>query len=159
MNRDDRNPALLQISRRCKWNSFNFCNMSRDLHLQYLRYLQHFACGDCPSHGKMAQTGASNPDGTDAIAANSATKPSRLPVEIRSACKDVSTNGSLAPVWNFTSGTKLPIAAAAICANCADSHSYHISHLSPHFSINYKLSTTNFSDPTQPYPTRTEGRS
>jgi hypothetical protein len=35
-----------------------------------------------PFHGERPQTGASNPDGTAAIAANSAPKPGRLPVRI-----------------------------------------------------------------------------
>ncbi|MBL8154229.1 MAG: hypothetical protein JNM70_08600 [Anaerolineae bacterium] len=45
------------------------------------------------------QTSAiSNPDGTDAIAANSATEPRFLPVVIRSADEEVSANGRLTPV-------------------------------------------------------------
>jgi hypothetical protein len=46
--RDDRIPSLLQISRSCNCNIFNFCNFSRDLHLQhfwhnaaYMRGLWH----------------------------------------------------------------------------------------------------------------------
>jgi hypothetical protein len=40
-----------------------------ELQLQHLQHLQHFAFGDCAAHGEMSPTGASNPDGTDAIAA------------------------------------------------------------------------------------------
>jgi hypothetical protein len=124
--------------------------------LQQLRdlHLQHFAFGDCPSHEEMTQTGASNPDGTDAIAANSATKSGRLPVEINSASKDVSANGSLAPVWNFTSGTKSPFCHC--CHLCQFSRIDRFSFLS-HFSSpsccafrmakSYKLSANSYELP------------
>jgi hypothetical protein len=75
----------------------------------HLRHWQHFALGNGPSHGEMSQTGASNPDGTAAICANSQESP--------------------------------------------DSHSYHISHLSLHFSANYKLLNIKFSNLSQPQPT------
>ncbi|MBL8157178.1 MAG: hypothetical protein JNM70_23600 [Anaerolineae bacterium] len=55
-----------------------------------------------------------------AIAAIAATKPGIFPVEIGLTLEDMSQNRALAPAQIPPSGTKLPIAAAAIAAICAN---------------------------------------